>query len=148
MRVRGTWVTLETVLAAFAEGATAAVIAQRYPSIPLADVYQVIGYGLRHCSGWTKTSIPTAPLPASVFITEAIGLVGPSNDAIRESDLDPPDRFLPFAGRQESLAPAGSGNTETVVGNTEEDVDNSSTRVHVAIALAFVIENKRNAALR
>ena len=48
MRVRGTRVTLETVLAAFAEGATAEEIAQRYPSIPLADVYQVIGYGLRH----------------------------------------------------------------------------------------------------
>jgi len=48
MRVRGTRVTLETVLAAFAEGATAEEIAQRYPSIPLADVYQVIGYGLQH----------------------------------------------------------------------------------------------------
>jgi uncharacterized protein (DUF433 family) len=48
MRVRGTRVTLETVLAAFSEGATAEEIAQRYPSIPLADVYQVIGYGLRH----------------------------------------------------------------------------------------------------
>jgi hypothetical protein len=36
------------VLAAFSEGATAEEIAQRYPSIPLADVYQVIGYGLRH----------------------------------------------------------------------------------------------------
>ena len=48
MRVRGTRVTLETVLAAFAECATAEEIAQRYPSIPLADVYQVIGYGLRH----------------------------------------------------------------------------------------------------
>jgi uncharacterized protein (DUF433 family) len=50
MRVRGTRVTLETVLAAFAEGATAEEIAQQYPSILLADVYQVIGYGLRHSS--------------------------------------------------------------------------------------------------
>src|ERR1039458_10650849 len=50
MRVRGTRVTLETVLAAFAEGATAEEIAQQYPSISLADVYQVIGYGLRHSS--------------------------------------------------------------------------------------------------
>ena len=48
LRVRGTRVTLETVLAAFADGATAEEIAQQYPSIPLADVYQVIGYGLRH----------------------------------------------------------------------------------------------------
>ena len=50
MRVAGTRVTLETVLAAFAEGATAEEIAQRYPSISLADAYQVIGYGLRHSS--------------------------------------------------------------------------------------------------
>jgi len=50
MRVRGTRVTLETVLAAFGEGATAEEIAQQYPSISLADVYQVIGYGLRHSS--------------------------------------------------------------------------------------------------
>jgi uncharacterized protein (DUF433 family) len=50
MRVRGTRVTLETVWAAFSEGATAEEIAQRYPSISLADVYQVIGYCLRHSS--------------------------------------------------------------------------------------------------
>src|SRR5438105_2773160 len=50
MRVYGTRVTLETVLAAFAEGATAEEIAQQYPSISLADVYQVIGYYLRHPS--------------------------------------------------------------------------------------------------
>ena len=50
MRVRGTRVTLDTVLSAFSEGATAEEIAQRYPSISLADVYQVIGYGLRHSS--------------------------------------------------------------------------------------------------
>jgi uncharacterized protein (DUF433 family) len=50
LRVRGTRVTLETVLAAFAEGATAEEIAQQFPSIALADVYQVIGYGLRHSS--------------------------------------------------------------------------------------------------
>jgi uncharacterized protein (DUF433 family) len=48
MRVRGTRVTLETMLAAFADGATAEEIAQRYPSISLADTYQVIGYCLRH----------------------------------------------------------------------------------------------------
>jgi uncharacterized protein (DUF433 family) len=50
MRVRGTRVTLETVVAAFGEGATAEEIAQQYPSISLADIYQVIGYYLRHSS--------------------------------------------------------------------------------------------------
>jgi uncharacterized protein (DUF433 family) len=48
MRVRGTRITLDTVFAAFREGATAEEIAQQYPSISLADVYQVIGYCLRH----------------------------------------------------------------------------------------------------
>jgi uncharacterized protein (DUF433 family) len=50
MRVRGTRITLDTVLAAFHEGATAEEIVQQYPSISLADVYQVIGYSLRHSS--------------------------------------------------------------------------------------------------
>jgi uncharacterized protein (DUF433 family) len=48
MRVRGTRVTLDTVVAAFTEGATAEEIAQQYPSASLADIYQVIGYYLRH----------------------------------------------------------------------------------------------------
>jgi uncharacterized protein (DUF433 family) len=48
MRVRGTRITLDTVFAAFREDATAEEIVQQYPSISLADVYQVIGYCLRH----------------------------------------------------------------------------------------------------
>jgi uncharacterized protein (DUF433 family) len=50
MRVRGTRITLDTVFAAFREGATAEEIVQQYPSLSLADVYQVIGYCLRHSS--------------------------------------------------------------------------------------------------
>ncbi len=50
MRVGGTRVTIETLVAAFSEGATAEEIAQQYPSVSLADVYQVIGYYLRHSS--------------------------------------------------------------------------------------------------
>ena len=46
-RVGGTRVTLDTVVAAFSEGATAEEIAQQYPSLKLADVYYVIGYYLR-----------------------------------------------------------------------------------------------------
>ena len=48
VRVAGTRVTLETVVAAFSEGATAEEIAQQYPSLNLADIYAVIGYYLRH----------------------------------------------------------------------------------------------------
>lgn len=47
VRVRGSRVTLDTVVAAFKEGATAEEIAQQYPSIELADVYAVISYYLR-----------------------------------------------------------------------------------------------------
>jgi len=48
LRVRGTRVTLDTVVAAFNEGATAEEIVQQYPSLKLADVYHVLGYYLEH----------------------------------------------------------------------------------------------------
>ena len=47
LRIANTRVTLDTVVAAFDNGATAEEIAQQYPSLALADVYQVIGYYLR-----------------------------------------------------------------------------------------------------
>lgn len=50
MQVADTRVTLETLIGAFQEGATAEEIAQQYPSVPLADVYSVIGYYLHHRS--------------------------------------------------------------------------------------------------
>lgn len=42
-----TRVTLDTLVAAFLEGATAEEIAEQYSSLQLADVYSVIGYYLR-----------------------------------------------------------------------------------------------------
>jgi uncharacterized protein (DUF433 family) len=50
VRVGKTRVTLDTVIAAFTEGATAEEIVQQYPSLQLADVYHVIGYYLRRPS--------------------------------------------------------------------------------------------------
>jgi uncharacterized protein (DUF433 family) len=47
-RVGGTRVTLDLVVRAFNRGATAEEIAQKYDSLQLADVYQVIGYYLKH----------------------------------------------------------------------------------------------------
>jgi hypothetical protein len=47
MYVGHTRVTLDTVIEAFQEGATAETIAQQYPSLDLADGYAVIGYYLR-----------------------------------------------------------------------------------------------------
>jgi uncharacterized protein (DUF433 family) len=46
IRVSNTRVTLDTIVTAFKEGATAEEIAQQYPTVPLADVYYVIGYYL------------------------------------------------------------------------------------------------------
>ena len=48
VRVGGTRVTLDTVVAAFNQGATAEEIVFQYPSLQLADVYAAISYYLRH----------------------------------------------------------------------------------------------------
>lgn len=47
VRVGGTRVTLDTIVAAFRQGATAEEIAQQYPSVTLADTYAAIAYYLR-----------------------------------------------------------------------------------------------------
>jgi uncharacterized protein (DUF433 family) len=46
--VIGTRVTLDTVVAAFNQGATPEEIMFQYPSLQLADVYALISYYLRH----------------------------------------------------------------------------------------------------
>jgi len=48
VRVGGTRLTLDTIVAGFLEGATAEELAQQYPSVSLADLYSVIGFYLRH----------------------------------------------------------------------------------------------------
>ena len=48
VRVGGTRVTLDSVVAAFRLGETAEGIVERYPALRLADVYQVLGYYLLH----------------------------------------------------------------------------------------------------
>ena len=47
VRVGNTRVTLDTIIVAFKEGATAEEIVSQYPSLLLADVYAVIGYYLQ-----------------------------------------------------------------------------------------------------
>ena len=48
IRISGTRVTLDTIMGAFREGSSAEDIADQYPSVPLGDIYEVIGYALRH----------------------------------------------------------------------------------------------------
>ena len=50
IRVGNTRVTLESIVCAFDEGATPEEIVQQYPSVPLADIYHVVGYYLRHAA--------------------------------------------------------------------------------------------------
>lgn len=46
VRISGTRVTLDTVIYAFLDGATAEEIVQQYPALSLSDIYSVIGYYL------------------------------------------------------------------------------------------------------
>src|SRR5580658_5193296 len=52
-RVGGTRVTLDVVVRAFNRGATAEEIVQKFPSLELPDVYQVIGYYLKQRAEFT-----------------------------------------------------------------------------------------------
>lgn len=47
VRVSNTRVTLDTIVSAYNDGLSAEEIVQQYPSLPLADVYYVIGYYLK-----------------------------------------------------------------------------------------------------
>ena len=48
IRVRGSRVTLDIIVTAFQGGATAEEIAQKFPAIALADIYQIIAHYLNH----------------------------------------------------------------------------------------------------
>ena len=48
IRVRGSRVTLDVIVTAFRAGATAEEITQKFPSVALADVYQIIAHYLNH----------------------------------------------------------------------------------------------------
>src|SRR5262245_45778792 len=48
IKIAGTRVPLDTVIAAFKAGSTSDEIALDYPSLELADVYSVLSYYLRH----------------------------------------------------------------------------------------------------
>lgn len=48
LRVQGTRVTLDTIVTAFRAGATAEEIAQKFPTLALADVYHIIAHYLNY----------------------------------------------------------------------------------------------------
>ena len=47
LRVSGTRITLDTVVAAFGDGATAEEIVQQYPALRLGDVYAILTFYIR-----------------------------------------------------------------------------------------------------
>ena len=47
-RVGPTRVTLDTIISAFQDGATAEEILLQYPTLELADIYTVVGYYLKN----------------------------------------------------------------------------------------------------
>ena len=47
LRVSGTRITLDTVVTAFGDGATAEEIVQQYPSLRLGDVYAILTFYIR-----------------------------------------------------------------------------------------------------
>lgn len=90
MRVSKTRVTLDSLVAAFKDGATPEEIAQQYPSVPLADVYSIIGYYLRR-SGNVETYLTKR--------AEQAGQVRAENES----------RFSPLGVRERLLARKASG---------------------------------------
>ncbi len=48
IRVGGTRVTLDTIVAAYEDGETPEVISDQYPAVGLADIYATITFYLRH----------------------------------------------------------------------------------------------------
>jgi uncharacterized protein (DUF433 family) len=50
LRIDGTRVTLDSIVTAFRAGATAEEIAQKFPSVSLADVYLIISHYLHHAA--------------------------------------------------------------------------------------------------
>lgn len=48
VRIAGTRVTLDTVIACYKQGESAETIVEGFPTLALADVYEVLGYYLRH----------------------------------------------------------------------------------------------------
>lgn len=69
VRVGGTRVTLDTVVAAFQRGATAEEIQQRYPVLRLGDVYATIGYYL-HQKEWVEEYLRQRERRAAEIRTE------------------------------------------------------------------------------
>lgn len=81
IRIQGTRVTLETVLTTFRNGATAEEIAQGYPSVSLAAVYQVLGYYLSHRDDLDRYIADSA---AKQALTRALNESRWPSDGIRE----------------------------------------------------------------
>jgi uncharacterized protein (DUF433 family) len=66
IRVSGTRVSLDTIVAAFERGSSAEEIALQYSSLPLADIYAVLSFYLRHRQQVQKYLQERAEIAAAV----------------------------------------------------------------------------------
>ena len=76
VRVGGTRVLLDTVVAAFREGASPEQIVEQYPDLALADVYAAIGYCLRNRAA-VDAYVAGRRQEAERLRTEIEGLIDP-----------------------------------------------------------------------
>jgi uncharacterized protein (DUF433 family) len=90
VRVGSTRVTLDTLVAAFWEGMTPEGIVQQYPSLPLGQVYSVLGYVINH------------PAEVEAYLHERRRL---AEEVRRENEA----RFNPISLRDRLLARRGQG---------------------------------------
>jgi uncharacterized protein (DUF433 family) len=90
VRVGGTRVTLDTLVAAFRDGVSAEGIVEQYPTLQLGDVYSAIGYILHH------------PVEINAYLERR---QAQSDEVQRENDR----RFSPVGVRDRLLARRHSG---------------------------------------
>ena len=91
IRVGGTRVTLDTIVYAFRDGASAEEVLLRYPALKLADIYAAITYYLRH------------PKAVDTYLVERETLAV----AVRRENTN---RFNPQGIRERLLARHSGGN--------------------------------------
>ena len=89
IRVGRSRVTLDTVIAAFRQGASPEAIARQFPAVTLAEVYGAIAYYLQHQP------------EMDAYLQARLAAAGPLNEALA-------DRFNP-AGTRERLAARRAG---------------------------------------
>ena len=110
IRVGGTRVTLDTLVAAYKRGATAEEIMQQYPSLKLVDIYFAIGYYLRwqeEVEAYLKEREQRADEVRRLYATPVDLQMLRDRLAARKGDARPPNnlphQLTSFIGREREI---------------------------------------------